>query len=64
VPNDHPFAREITYVADVGIANGYADGSFQPDAQITRQAVAAWMCRASAISPYGGFEVATAPTAP
>jgi hypothetical protein len=45
-------------VAHAGIATGYPDGTFRPDNQITRQAVAAWMCRTSGWSPYFGEFVA------
>jgi hypothetical protein len=52
VPNDHVYAREIAFVAHAGIASGYLDGTFKPENQITRQAVAAWICRTSAWNPY------------
>jgi hypothetical protein len=51
VPNDHPFARPIAWAAHSGIASGFADGTFRPDQRITRQAVAAWMCRLAAYEP-------------
>ena len=52
VPDSHTYAREIAFVAHSGIATGYPDGTFRPDNQITRQAVAAWMCRTSGWSYY------------
>ena len=32
----HRFAEDIAYVSGEGIVNGYNDGSFRPDAQMTR----------------------------
>jgi protocatechuate 3,4-dioxygenase beta subunit len=52
VPDTHQFARDIAFVAHAGIASGYADGTFRPERHISRQGVAAWMCRASGYSPY------------
>jgi hypothetical protein len=40
------FADAIAWLAEVGITNGFSDGTFRPNASITRQAVAAWVCRA------------------
>jgi hypothetical protein len=42
----HPFAAAIAWLAEVGITEGYANGTFRPTEAITRQAVAAWVCRA------------------
>jgi hypothetical protein len=49
VSSTHPFVDAITWLAEVGITNGYADGTFRPGASITREAVAAWVCRADAL---------------
>lgn len=48
VSPSHPFAEAIGWLAEVGITEGYADGTFHPGLSITRQAVAAWVCRADA----------------
>ncbi|WP_159448823.1 S-layer homology domain-containing protein [Demequina sp. NBRC 110053] len=45
VPTGTPFEAEITWLADQGISTGYADGTFRPDAAITRDAMAAFMYR-------------------
>jgi hypothetical protein len=49
VSASHPFADAIAWLAGVGITNGYSDGTFRPGASITREAVAAWVCRADAL---------------
>ncbi|CAM3929296.1 N-acetylmuramoyl-L-alanine amidase [Alkalicoccus chagannorensis] len=36
VPADHPFYEDITSLADSGITDGYTDGTFRPDNDITR----------------------------
>jgi hypothetical protein len=41
VPVTHTFCGEIAWAASTGIAHGYGDGSFQPDATITRGAMTA-----------------------
>ncbi|MCC5952647.1 MAG: S-layer homology domain-containing protein [Acidimicrobiia bacterium] len=41
----HPFRTEIEWLADSGIGQGYADGTFRPTANITRQALAAFLYR-------------------
>ncbi len=45
VPADHPFHDEIAWMAEAGIAKGYEDGLFRPEALITRQALAAFLSR-------------------
>lgn len=45
VPVDHPFCAEIQQVSSMGIANGYPNGSFQPTAPVSRQALAAFLVR-------------------
>lgn len=47
VPALHPFATEIAWLADAGIATGYPDGTFGPGATVSRQALAAFLYRAS-----------------
>jgi hypothetical protein len=51
-----PFCGSIAWLADRGISTGYADGGLRPAAQVTRQAMAAFLhryptCRAD---PAGG----------
>ena len=45
VTKAHPFCPEITWMADHGIANGYSDNNYRPDANVTRQAMAAFVYR-------------------
>jgi hypothetical protein len=45
VPTSHPFYNEISAVAGAGIALGFGDGGYHPGADITRQAMAAFMER-------------------
>jgi hypothetical protein len=45
VPASHPFCGEIDWMVDEGIAEGFNDGSFRPNASITRQAMAAFIFR-------------------
>lgn len=53
VPTSHPFYKEISWLADQGITTGWVDGTFHPDANITREAVAAFMHRMAG-SPAAG----------
>jgi hypothetical protein len=43
-PTD-PFYDEISWMVDVGVANGFADGTFRPTAPVSRQATAAFLFR-------------------
>lgn len=45
VAADHPFVDAITWSAESGLAEGFADGTFRPAADITRQAVIALLWR-------------------
>jgi len=45
VPEDHPFFIEIEALAASGITTGYDDGTFRPSANVTRQAMAAFLVR-------------------
>jgi len=42
---DHPFAAEIAWLVDEGIATGFPDDTFRPTQPVTRQAVAAFLYR-------------------
>jgi hypothetical protein len=46
VSGGHPFADAIAWLAESEVAEGFPDGTFRPTSSITRQAVAAWVCRA------------------
>lgn len=60
VPPSHPFFREIGWLAQKGITTGYPDGTYRPDNNIERGAVAAYFYRlagspafeAPAVSPF------------
>jgi hypothetical protein len=45
VPTSHPFYKEIKAVAEAGIAQGFGDGGYHPSANVTRQAMAAFLER-------------------
>jgi hypothetical protein len=45
VPFDHPFSYEIEWMNQAEISTGYSDGTFRPDASVTRQAMSAFMYR-------------------
>jgi hypothetical protein len=49
VPVDHPFCREITWMKTSGVSTGFADGTYRPSADVTRQAMSAFMHRVSAL---------------
>lgn len=51
VPAGAPFHREIEWLAAVGIAEGYPDGTFRPGGVVSRQAMAAFLHRAVALLP-------------
>ena len=42
-----PFCGEIVWLVDHDIANGYEDGTFRPDIEVSRQATAAFLHRLS-----------------
>lgn len=52
----HPFATEISWLRWAGLAEGYDDGSFQPTAPVSRQALVAFLHRlaGSPLGPFGG----------
>ncbi|KQY94295.1 hypothetical protein ASD24_01660 [Paenibacillus sp. Root52] len=45
VPTTHPFYREITIAAKNGLASGFPDGTFRPNAPISRAETAAFLTR-------------------
>ena len=45
VPAEHPFAAEISALAEAGITTGGADGNFYPGVDVKRQAMAAFLGR-------------------
>lgn len=54
VPVGHPFCGAIEWLGGSGITTGYADGTFRPGANVTREAMAAFL--------YRGFVDPTIPT--
>jgi hypothetical protein len=44
-----PFYDEIHWLASTGISEGYDDGTFRPDANVSRQAMAAFLFRLDAL---------------
>ena len=42
---DHPFRTAVAWAAGSGIATGYDDGTFGPDRDVSRQAMAAFLHR-------------------
>lgn len=46
VPTTHPFYREIAIAAKNGLASGFPDGTFHPDAPMSRAETAAFLTRA------------------
>lgn len=51
VPVTNAFCGEITWMADVGISEGYPDGTYAPAATLTRQAMSAFLYRFTLVSP-------------
>jgi hypothetical protein len=49
VPTSHPFCPYIEWVKDNGVATGFGDGTYGPTANITRQAMAAFMYRLNSV---------------
>jgi hypothetical protein len=50
VPESHPYHVQIETLAQLGIINGYADGTFRPDNQVTRQQLAKMIILAMRLS--------------
>lgn len=55
VDGTHPFHAAITWAAEQGLVNGYADGTFRPAGSVTRQAGVAILSRAAADSYLDGL---------
>src|SRR5687768_13240520 len=45
VPIRHPFCAEIAWMKDEGVSTGFGDGTYKPSANVTRQAMSAFMAR-------------------
>lgn len=45
MPTSHLFHEEIAWLAGIGIANGWDDGTFRPRNKISREATAAFLYR-------------------
>ncbi len=45
VSEDHPFAKEIAVAKKTGVALGDENGNFNPDENVTRQDISAFVCR-------------------
>jgi hypothetical protein len=50
VPDSHPYHVQIETLAQLGIIEGYADGTFRPDAPLTRQQFAKMVVKAMRIA--------------
>jgi subtilisin-like proprotein convertase family protein len=57
VSTTHPFCAAIKWMKDTGVSTGFEDGTFRPAAVVTRQAMAAFLDRAS----IGGTSCTSAP---
>src|SRR5690606_18466936 len=45
VPDGHQFLKEITWLSQSGITNGWSDGTFRPREEVSREAFAAFLYR-------------------
>lgn len=52
VPTNHQFYREITWLVNTGITTGWADGTYRPDENNSRAAMAAFMYRLAGSPAY------------
>ncbi|MEW4427671.1 glycoside hydrolase family 3 N-terminal domain-containing protein [Paenibacillus pabuli] len=50
VPETHAFTKEIAIASKNGLASGFPDGSFRPDAPLSRAETAAFLTRAYSLS--------------
>jgi hypothetical protein len=51
VPANHAFCPEIAWAKTSNVAEGFADGGFHPSAEVTRQAMAAFLTRIAGAAP-------------
>jgi hypothetical protein len=58
VPTSHPFCKEIKWMKESGISTGFGDGTYRPGANVTRQAMSAFVARLA------GATLAACDTAP
>jgi S-layer homology domain/Divergent InlB B-repeat domain/Kelch motif/Galactose oxidase, central domain len=56
VSADHPFCPEIAWMKDAGITTGFSDGTYRPDADVTRQAMAAFLARAAGVTSFAACD--------
>ncbi len=59
VPSTKGYAEAVNILNNLGIINGYEDGTFKPDNTITRAEVATIMCNTFGLSPVGGTSAFT-----
>ncbi|MDY3048600.1 MAG: S8 family serine peptidase [Rothia sp. (in: high G+C Gram-positive bacteria)] len=52
VPADHPFSKEISWLAQRGITRGWSDGTFRPQQSVNRDAMAAFFYRLAGSPQY------------
>src|SRR5690606_13324827 len=64
VASNYQFADEIYWLAQTGIAGGYNDGTFRPTADVSRQAVAAFLYRLAGEPAFTPPVTATFPDVP
>lgn len=52
VPTDHPFYKEISWLAEQNITTGWSDGTFRPSEPVNRDAMAAFFYRMAGSPAY------------
>jgi hypothetical protein len=52
VPPSHDFYEEIEWMAENDITNGFPDGTYRPNGNVTRQAMSAFMYRLAGEPPF------------
>lgn len=57
VPTTHQFYKEISWLADRGIAQGWSDGTYRPGQSISREAMAVFLYRLAGEPATGGGAV-------
>ena len=58
VPEDHRFAYAIRRLAAAGVTVGYPDGTYRPNAEVSRRHISVFLVRAAAYS-WGAWSVAS-----